>query len=107
MKQTSKMELFKMELFAKIDNGFKPLTILAKSSILDVCFILYPPLNRATKYMICFDKMLEKDLSKCGTLNKVASQGPATLLKLSLFKHFIKTYHFHGFYTGGTLVAKG
>ena len=31
MKQT-----FKTELFAKIVNGLKPLTILAKSSILDV-----------------------------------------------------------------------
>ena len=27
---------FKMELFAKIMNGFQPITIFAKSSILDV-----------------------------------------------------------------------
>ena len=31
--QTSKMK----KLFAKIVNGFKPLTVFAKSSILDVC----------------------------------------------------------------------
>ena len=35
---------FKMELFVIIVNGFQPLTIIKKSSILDVAAVLYPPL---------------------------------------------------------------
>ena len=34
----------KIELFAKIGNGFQPLTIIIKSSILDIEGILFPPL---------------------------------------------------------------
>ena len=36
----------KKELFVIIVNGLKPLTIITKSSILDVAAILDPPLNR-------------------------------------------------------------
>ena len=39
----------KMELFAIIVNGWKPLTIIAKSSILDVAAILDPPLSRCNR----------------------------------------------------------
>ena len=35
----------KMELFVIIVNGFKPLTIITKSSILDVAAVLDPPLG--------------------------------------------------------------
>ena len=34
----------KMERFVIIDNGWKPLTIITKSSILDVAAVLDPPL---------------------------------------------------------------
>ena len=34
-----------MELFVIIVNGFQPLTIIAKCSILDVAAVLDPPLN--------------------------------------------------------------
>ena len=37
----------KMEHFAIIDNGFQPLTIIIKSSILDVGAVLDPPLVAA------------------------------------------------------------
>ena len=36
----------KMELFVMIVNGFQPLTIITKSSILDVEAILDPPLKK-------------------------------------------------------------
>ena len=35
----------KVELFVIIVNGFQPLTIITKSSTLDVAAVLYPPLN--------------------------------------------------------------
>ena len=35
----------KMELFVIIVNGFQPLTIITKSSILDVAVVLDPPLK--------------------------------------------------------------
>ena len=35
----------KVELFVIIVNGWKPLTIIAKSSTLDVAAVLYPPLK--------------------------------------------------------------
>ena len=35
-----------MELFVIIVNGFQPLTIIAKCSILDVAAVLDPPLNK-------------------------------------------------------------
>ena len=35
----------KMELFVIIVNGFQPLTIVTKRSILDVAAVLDPPLN--------------------------------------------------------------
>ena len=38
---------FKMELFVIIVNGFQPLTIITKSSILDVAAVLDPPLITA------------------------------------------------------------
>ena len=38
---------FKMELFVIIVNGFQPLTIIRKSSILDVAAVLNPPLYDA------------------------------------------------------------
>ena len=37
-----------MELFVIIVNGWKPLTIIKKSSNLDVAAVLDPPLNRKT-----------------------------------------------------------
>ena len=37
----------KMELFAIIVNGWKPLTIITKSSILDIAAVLDPPLLTA------------------------------------------------------------
>ena len=39
---------FKVELFVIIVNGFQPLTIITKSSTLDVAAVLDPPLVRAT-----------------------------------------------------------
>ena len=36
----------KMELFVIIDNGFRPLTIIKKNSILDVAVVVDPPLLR-------------------------------------------------------------
>ena len=36
----------KMELFVIIDNGFQPLTIIKKNSILDVAVVVDPPLLR-------------------------------------------------------------
>ena len=41
-----------------IDNGWKPLTIIAKHSILDVAAALDPPL-----YMLLFMLLLSKDVS--------------------------------------------
>ena len=38
-----------MERFVIIVNGWKPLTIIKKRSILDVAAALYPPLNKGTK----------------------------------------------------------
>ena len=35
---------FKMERFVILVNGFQPLTIIAKCSILDAAAVLYPPL---------------------------------------------------------------
>ena len=42
----------KMELFVIIVNGWKPLTIITKSSILDVVAVLYPPLHTANTFSI-------------------------------------------------------
>ena len=39
----------KMERFVIIDNGWKPLTIIAKHSILDVAAALDPPLYKSTQ----------------------------------------------------------
>ena len=54
---TSKMELVgiiaKMELFVITVNGWKPLTYITKSSILDVVAVLGPPLG-FTNILISF-----------------------------------------------------
>ena len=44
----------KMELFVIIVNGFQPLTIITKCSILDVAAVLDPPLNTESESN-CFD----------------------------------------------------
>ena len=50
----------KVELFVIIVNGWKPLTIITKSSILDVAAVLDPPLGSENYYFIaysiCFGK---------------------------------------------------
>ena len=48
----------KMECFVVIANGFKPLTIITKRSILDVAGVLDPPLVGAKKGEI-FNTCLE------------------------------------------------
>ena len=40
----------KMERFAIIVNGWKPLTIITKRSLLDVAAVLDPPLDIVEKY---------------------------------------------------------
>ena len=42
----------KMELFVIIVNGFQPLTIITKSSILDVAAVLDPPLIFSSVYFV-------------------------------------------------------
>ena len=42
-----------MELFEIIVNGFQPLTIITKSSILDVAAVLDPPLLAFHKHRTC------------------------------------------------------
>ena len=51
----------KMELFVIIVNGFQPLTIITKSSILDVAAVLDPPLlTNAQKCKLRSENLKEK-----------------------------------------------
>ena len=52
----------KMEHFVIIVNGRKPLTIITKSSILDVAVVLDPPLM---KMMNCFKRMVDLRTAEC------------------------------------------
>ena len=47
---------FKMELFVIIVNGFQPLTVTTKSSILDVAAVLDPP-----RHSVCQRLLLTKE----------------------------------------------
>ena len=74
----------KMERFMIIVNGFQPLTIITKPSILDVAAVLDPPLlfvrvlnkhallkkkplkaNLGRTYLKCYDQMLSSAMTKC------------------------------------------
>ena len=46
----------KMELFVRIVNGWKPLTIITKSSLLDVAAVLDSPLLPNLKFKPAFQK---------------------------------------------------
>ena len=45
----------KMERFVIIVNGFKPLTIIRKRSILDVAAVLDPPLEMYQRWNVCHE----------------------------------------------------
>ena len=50
----------KVELFVIILNGFQPLSMITKSSSLDVAAVLDPPLISIFLYDICFKKYADK-----------------------------------------------
>ena len=61
----------KMELFVIIVNGFQPLTMITKSSMLDVATVLDPPLDQYT--LKCFTLSEKKQLNdhELAFLNRV------------------------------------
>ena len=59
----------KMECFVMIVNGFQPLTIITKRSILDVAAVLDPPLNVLTTTELLNGKQLYGFLG--GTLDAI------------------------------------
>ena len=54
----------KMELFVIIVNGFQPLTIITKCSILDVAAVLDPPLVPGDCNTFCFISLCYEDCDK-------------------------------------------
>ena len=61
----------KMEHFVIIVNGWKPLTIITKRSILDVAAVLDPPLVITDKYWECLDKRFLKQACLADLLKRI------------------------------------
>ena len=65
---------FKMDLFVIIANGWKPLTIITKCSILDVAAVLDPPLEMALTWTRNERRMEDKGMTDNFVLKKRAHQ---------------------------------
>ena len=58
----------KMERFVIIVNGWKPLTIITKCSILDIAAVLDPPLE---PLLLLNDALLEERFYGCSSMNQI------------------------------------
>ena len=58
----------KMERFVIIVNGWKPLTIITKCSILDIAAVLDPPLE---PLLLLDDALLEEQFYGCSSMNQI------------------------------------
>ena len=58
----------KMERFVIIVNGWKPLTIITKCSILDIAAVLDPPLE---PLLLLDDALLEERFYGCSSMNQI------------------------------------
>ena len=115
MGKSSTTATSKIELFGKVVNGFQPLTIITKCSILDVAGVLDPPLLQESfwtlvkkiwcKYIFIFwtQVMLHKFAGKISRQKCLLKE----LWFLFLTSYFLKLgfrYYFYSCYNWGRLI---